>query len=274
MSRSGQTNSYKILSQVIGWGYFATWSVSLYPQAILNWRRKSVEGLSVDYVTLCMLGHISYAIYNLNFYFNPTVRAEYRERNQGHENSVQPNDVAFSVHASLTSAFTLAQTFWYPRGLNQRLSTYNTYLLTALFVAISVNLFDVLGRESLFIDLLYNLSLFKLYVTVAKFVPQAWLNYSRKSTIGWSVENIIFDFSGGILSLIQLFLDASVSNDWSSITGNPAKLGLSILSIAFDLLFLAQHYILYPDHTDERLKQCDAERISDEHAPLLQQPTQ
>lgn len=30
------------------------------------------------------------------------------------------------------------------------------------------------------------------------------------------------------------------------ITGNPAKLGISLLSIAFDLIFIAQHYVLYP----------------------------
>lgn len=30
---------------------------------------------------------------------------------------------------------------------------------------------------------------------------QAWLNYQRKSTIGWSIENVFLDFSGGVLSL-------------------------------------------------------------------------
>jgi len=170
------------------------------------------------------------------------------------------------------TAFTLTQTFWYPRGLNQRLSTYNRYLLTALFAAVSMNLFVVITGKSLLIDLLYHLSVFKLYVTIAKYIPQAWLNYNRKSTVGWSIVNVLLDFTGGTLSLTQLFLDASVSNDWSSITGNPAKFGLSILSIVFDLLFLTQHYILYDDHTDERLRQLDVERITDEHAPLCNSP--
>lgn len=262
------------MSQVLGWTYFTAWSISFYPQVILNWRRKSVEGLSIDFATLNTLGHLSYAIYNLNFYFNPNVRREYRNRHQGHENSVQPNDVAFAVHALLISSFTLAQTFWYPRGRNQRLSYYNTYLLTIVFAALSVNLVMLSSGQTLFIDLLYNLSSFKLYVSFAKYVPQAWLNYKRKSTAGWSIENILLDFTGGSLSLVQLFLDASMSNDWASIAGNPAKLGLSLLSIIFDLLFMTQHFILYKNHTDEKLREFDIEGATDERAPLLRRATQ
>jgi cystinosin len=36
-------------------------------------------------------------------------------------------------------------------------------------------------------------------------------------------------------------------NDWSGITGNPAKMALSVVTISFDVIFLVQHYILYPD---------------------------
>lgn len=43
----------------------------------------------------------------------------------------------------------------------------------------------------------------------------------------------------------QLLLDASFQSDWSGITGNPAKLGLSNISMAFDIIFIVQHYILY-----------------------------
>ena len=56
------------------------------------------------------------------------------------------------------------------------------------------------------------------------------------------------DFSGGLLSLAQLFLDAFLSNDFSGIVGNLAKLCLSLLAMSFDVLFIFQHYILYPQH--------------------------
>jgi hypothetical protein len=52
-----------VLSQLLGWSYFLCWTVSFYPQVdprvsrfnfrvILNFRRKSVVGLSVDFVVL------------------------------------------------------------------------------------------------------------------------------------------------------------------------------------------------------------------------------
>lgn len=37
--------SAQITSSVIGWTYFAAWSGSFYPQAVLNWERRSVIGL-------------------------------------------------------------------------------------------------------------------------------------------------------------------------------------------------------------------------------------
>jgi cystinosin len=49
------------------------------------------------------------------------------------------------------------------------------------------------------------------------------------------VWNVVLDFAGAVLSLAQLVGDAVDLNDYSSITGNVAKLGLSIISIGFDV---------------------------------------
>ena len=84
-----------------------------------------------------------------------------------------------------------------------------------------------------------------------KYIPQAYFNYKRKSTQGWSIGQILFDFAGGILSLAQLLLDASFQADWSGVTGNPAKFGLSNISLFFDVVFITQHYILYPGSHDQ-----------------------
>lgn len=51
-----------LLSYLIGWVYFLAWSASFYPQAILNWRRKSVQGLSMDFIHLNVLGFLCYAV--------------------------------------------------------------------------------------------------------------------------------------------------------------------------------------------------------------------
>ena len=35
---------------------------------------------------------------------------------------------------------------------------------------------------------------------------KAYMNYRRKSTVGWSIGNILLDFTGGSLSILQMFL--------------------------------------------------------------------
>lgn len=76
-------------------------------------------------------------------------------------------------------------------------------------------------------------------------MPQAWSNYKRKSTVGWSIGQILLDVAGGVLSIAQLVIDSSLQGDWSGILGNPVKFGLGNVSIFFDIIFMVQHYILY-----------------------------
>jgi len=85
----------------------------------------------------------------------------------------------------------------------------------------------------------------KLVVTVVKYIPQVWVNYKRQSTLGWSINQILLDISGGVLSLLQLIIDSSLQDDWSGLAGNPVKLGLGNISIVFDVVFMLQHYWLY-----------------------------
>ena len=89
-------------------------------------------------------------------------------------------------------------------------------------------------------------------VTMVKYIPQAWANYTRHSTVGWSIDQILLDLLGGVLSVAQLVIDSSMQADWSGIAGNPVKLGLGSVSIAFDILFIVQHYLLYNDNGIER----------------------
>lgn len=78
-----------------------------------------------------------------------------------------------------------------------------------------------------------------------KYIPQAWANFQRKSTVGWSINQVLLDLIGGVLSIAQLVIDSSLQSDWSGITGNPVKLGLANVSIIFDIIFMVQHFTLY-----------------------------
>lgn len=148
-------------------------------------------------------------------------------------------------------------------------------LLTSvsLFLAFSFLLFLALGSYILvlhnsteppvypdWIDLLYLLSAFKITVTCLQNFPQLYLNYLRKSTAGWAIDQIWLDLLGALLSIAQLFIDAlrSSGGNWvlNGITGNPAKLGIGAISLLLDVAFLGQHYVLYRDsgRCDERVE--------------------
>lgn len=47
-----------------------------------------------------------------------------------------------------------------------------------------------------------------------------------------------------MLSFTQLILDSSSQGDWSGLW-NPTKLGLAVVSMSFDLIFITQHFVLY-----------------------------
>ncbi len=130
---------YRYASSIIGYTYSTFWCVSFYPQLILNFQRKSTEGVSVDFAVVNFIGFICYASYTCCFYWNKTVQEMYRERNrdespgtnvldshayESHEFivddsssqakvTVQSNDVAFAIHAVILSSVWLIQLITY-----------------------------------------------------------------------------------------------------------------------------------------------------------------
>ncbi|XP_074556038.1 cystinosin homolog isoform X3 [Curcuma longa] len=72
--------SLDVTYQIFGWIAFVAWSISFYPQAILNFRRKSVVGLNFDFLVLNITKHSSYLIYNAALFFSPATRRQYREK--------------------------------------------------------------------------------------------------------------------------------------------------------------------------------------------------
>jgi len=54
------------------------------------------------------------------------------------------------------------------------------------------------------LSFLYVCSYVKLVITLVKYAPQAYMNYRRKSTLGWSIGNVLLDFTGGAFSILQM----------------------------------------------------------------------
>ena len=70
--------------------------------------------------------------------------------------------------------------------------------------------------------------------------------------------------------MLQLVIDSSLQADWSGISGNPVKLGLSSVSLVFDIIFITQHYVLYgPVEERSGRESGDDQILERERDPLL-----
>lgn len=96
----------KIFSAIIGWIYFFAWSFSFYPQAILNWRKKSVAGFSLEFALLNVSGFFFYSLYSIGGFV-------YSGLGTG---TIEPNDLVFAIHAFALSSVQFTQAFIYERG--------------------------------------------------------------------------------------------------------------------------------------------------------------
>ncbi|XP_074830759.1 cystinosin isoform X4 [Natator depressus] len=181
------SNIVRIIDQVTGWIYFFAWSISFYPQVFENWRRKSVVGLSFDYIAFNLTGFIAYSVFNVGLFWIAYIKEQFLRQYPNGVNPVDSNDVFFSLHAVALTLFTIFQCCIY----------------------------------------------------------EAYMNFRRKSTEGWSIGNVLLDFTGGSFSLLQMFLQSYNNDEWKLIFGDPTKFGLGLFSITFDVVFIIQHYCLY-----------------------------
>lgn len=238
-----------LLSQIIGWIYFLAWSVSFYPQAWENFTRKSVVGLNLDFLALNLTGFIAYSVFNIGLFWVDDIKEEFLKSNPNGVNPVTASDVFFSLHAVLLCFIYICQAACYQRG-GQTVSWPARALLLVGWTFALVSLFLAVGHVISWLQYIYYFSYIKLAVTLVKYVPQAYMNYRRRSTVGWSIGNVLLDFTGGVLSLLQMFLQSYNNNQWRLIFGNPTKFGLGLFSVLFDIVFISQHYCLYRENKD------------------------
>ncbi|XP_059641317.1 cystinosin homolog [Cornus florida] len=235
----------EVLYNVLGWLAFFSWSISFYPQVILNFRRKSVVGLNFDFVVLNLTKHSSYLIYNASLFFSPVVQRQYHQKYGFQEMiPVALNDVAFSIHAVLLTAFTLFQITIYERG-NQRVSKTCITIVSVAWLSAAACVFIALPSHS-WLWLVSCFNTLQVVMTVVKYIPQAIMNVRRKSTVGFSIGNILLDLVGGLANYGQMAVQSIDQNSWVNFYGNMGKLLLSLVSVFFDVLFICQHYVLYP----------------------------
>lgn len=84
------------------------------------------------------------------------------------------------------------------------------------------------------------------------------------------VWNIVLDAVGGVLSIVQLFLDSALADaerPLNGVLGNISKLVLGLISLCFDAAFITQHFQYRGRSPLEEPKGSESERR--ETDPLL-----
>lgn len=233
-----------ILSEMCGVIYSMCWNLSFYPQLIEIYRLKSVAGFSLEFALLNPSGYVFYTIYTTTGFIDPTLGS----------GRVDWQDLFFACHGLCMSTAQLVQCLVYQKkGDNKKENSFKLWVVFFLaaeyIVFLTFLILQLSGHEMPPGGTVINICGYcKAAITFLKYSPQVYLNYKRKSTVGWSIGNVMLDFSGGLFSLLQLVIEA-VGNG-KPIIGDGAfnliKFVLSILSIGYNIIFMVQHYILYP----------------------------
>ena len=99
-------SAYDFIAHIFGLIYLISWSLSFYPQAIENYTRKNVKGLSIEYAILNPIAYFLYSVY--------TVVGRI-DHNLG-TGMVVIADVLFATHGFALTAVHLTQCLIYSRG--------------------------------------------------------------------------------------------------------------------------------------------------------------
>jgi len=239
-----------ILSDIIGVIYTIAWSLSFWFQSIGIYKCQSAEGLSVNFLIMNFVGFYFYLSYNIFGYFYPI--ANYHKE-------THLEDVIFAAHALALVSLQVVQYYYYPKKGN----TVNWWWVgfTGIVIIGVIGLGFGYGGEN---NVFFCMGIGKVVITFVKYIPQVWLNFSRKSCYGWAIENVLLDFTGGSLSFIQIFIDWADSGTTTQFSGglNVAKFLLGIISMVFDSIFMVQHYLLYPVNKTKKGDNLDTENIN------------
>ena len=237
------SESLAIISQIVGWLYFLAWSISFYPQFFTNHKLGHIKGYSKEFGIMNVFGFLAYFLYCLWGYLEPSIIP----------GIVDIQDMAFSGHAFLCMVLLIIQCHFYEPDFFKTLKNWvKIYLAVVITISLIVCPLELAGKfphaGKNFNGCLW-LGDLKVMITLMKYFPQAIKNYLRKSTEGWSIINVLLDFTGGSLSILQIFIDGANTGNWNVFgeggSFNVAKFCLGFTSMFFDVIFMVQHYVLY-----------------------------
>ncbi|OAF67538.1 hypothetical protein A3Q56_04730 [Intoshia linei] len=230
---------FSILSNYLGWAFFFCWGFLYYPQLYRNYKRKSVEGLSLEFFLLNLTGIMCFFIFNCSFYFNDKVQLLYHVQHPKGIIPVKNTDIFVVLNLLLVNSCILFQFMMYGQTIQKFRKFFKLVALVWILIAFIFG-FVILQYISV-LTYLYALSSIKILTTLFKAIPQLYLNYQLKTTVGLSMTAIYLDFFGTVFCMFQLVIDAFNNDDVYAALGNPAKVYISIISCFYSILFIIQN---------------------------------
>lgn len=165
------------LSKALGWGYFAAWSLSFWPQTVVMYRRRASTGLSLDFLLLNVLGFACYSASTFALYYSPTMREQYAARH-GELPSTHLNDVAFALHGLALCLAQGAMAIVFPKAPTQGVALWAKLVFGALVAGLAGTIGVVwrgIGEKGglQWLDVVWLLSTEKLIITILKWLVSA-----------------------------------------------------------------------------------------------------
>jgi cystinosin len=264
----------EVFAQILGWCYLFCWSFCNLPQLILIHRRKSVAGFSITFQVLNMLGFLWYFIYLVYGYI-------YQHRHDTTKSIVWQDFCWCGITLIVVYGIAI-QCLLYRRTITESvhpfyqlsmfgiliITLYNAFLVRAGFLQWYIVSDNDPGSGSSGADafsFMHFLGYSKTFISFIKYVPQCKLNFTRKATTGFSIQQVLLDVGGAVTSFGQSMLNAYInpqpdgSPDWNTVFGNVPKLLLSLESIFFCSILIVQHYWLYAEENERIAAQMDLE---------------
>ncbi|CAR27851.1 hypothetical protein ZYGR_0N03380 [Zygosaccharomyces rouxii] len=252
------------VSEVLGLTYVCCWSVSMYPPLWTNWKRKSASALSVDFVMLNTTGYfylVISLILQLYRWLPPPQGQELTQEAIALKPKITNFDLCYCLHGFLlnlvlASQLVMGQSMWgFKKERSIRMKPiYSKILFLSLLIFSGLTLHFVNYNATVGWDNLRTLAycnrlfMLKISMSLLKYVPQVIHNHERRSMKGFAIQGTMLDITGGMASLMQLIWQ--IANDKSFNTSvfmaNFGKIGLAIVTIVFNFIFLSQ-WTVYGD---------------------------
>jgi cystinosin len=201
---------------------------------LLNFRRKSTDGLSLDFVGFNILAHTNYLTYCI---------IKYVAQTSGH-GAVAVNDIAFAAQALAVAILLAFQMWWYRHAQGPSQALKILFLAEVALAPIAVilcsqrmvTLVSIDGGFAL-VDVCGYLKVFFLFL---KYASQAMENQVQQSTKGLSYVFVVTDWSGCVLALGQNVWNDIEFHDPSYVIGNLVKILLFSIALFFDTVYMVQ----------------------------------